>query len=68
MPFPESERVVFRRNTLAEVICQLRFPPILEIAAKDPAAFQEQIRAEYPLYQRNQGPVRCPQLRYHFLC
>ena len=56
MPFPESERVVFRRNTLAEVICQLRFPPILEIAAKDPAAFQEQIRAEYPLYQRNQGP------------
>jgi uncharacterized protein (TIGR04255 family) len=48
-PFPDSERVVYRRNPLIEVICQLRFPPILRIAAVPPMEFQERIRAEYPL-------------------
>lgn len=48
-PFPESERVVYARNPLIEVICQLRFPPILRIATEPPAAFQEQVRGEYPL-------------------
>lgn len=48
-PFPDSERVVYNRNPLTEVICQLRFPPILRIAAEPPVAFQERIRAEYPL-------------------
>jgi uncharacterized protein (TIGR04255 family) len=49
-PFPDSERVVYRRNPLIEVICQLRFPPILRIAAEAPVAFQEKIRNEYPLF------------------
>lgn len=48
-PFPNSERVVYGRNPLIEVICQLRFPPILRIAAEPPVAFQERIRNEYPL-------------------
>ncbi len=48
-PFPNSERVVYGRNPLIEVICQLRFPPILRIAAEPPVAFQERIRADYPL-------------------
>lgn len=48
-PFPDSERVVYGRNPLIEVICQLRFPPILRIAAEPPVAFQERIRNEYPL-------------------
>ncbi len=48
-PFPESPRTVYGRNPLIEVICQLRFPPILRIAAEAPAAFQERIRADYPL-------------------
>jgi uncharacterized protein (TIGR04255 family) len=34
-----------------EVICQLRFPPILRIEAEPPASFQERIRLEYPLLQ-----------------
>ncbi len=55
MPFPESERIVFEENTLDEVICQLRFPPILEIASELPAGFQNLIRAEYPLY-RSEDP------------
>ena len=48
-PFPESPRTVYGRNPLIEVICQLRFPPILRIAAEAPAAFQERIRSDYPL-------------------
>jgi len=52
MPFPESKRVVYRNNPLVEVICQLRFPTILEISATDPAGFQNRIRDHYPLYER----------------
>ncbi|MCW5963360.1 MAG: TIGR04255 family protein [Bryobacterales bacterium] len=48
-PFPESERVVYRRNPLMEVICQLRFPPVLKISEESPVAFQDLIRDEYPL-------------------
>ncbi len=40
-------------NPLAEVICQLRFPEILSISENAPAAFQEQIRAEFPQYDRH---------------
>jgi uncharacterized protein (TIGR04255 family) len=49
MPFPASSRVVYKRNPLKQVICQLRFPPILRIASEPPARFQELIRQEYPL-------------------
>jgi len=44
MPFPEVKRVLYGRNPLDEVICQLRFPPILRIDAEIPAAFQEKVR------------------------
>ena len=48
MLFPESDRVIYRHNPLAEVICQLRYPRILRIERDVPSDFQEQIRAEYP--------------------
>jgi uncharacterized protein (TIGR04255 family) len=51
MAFPESERVVYSKNPLVQVSCGLRFPPILSIVSKQPADFQEKIRAVYPLYQ-----------------
>lgn len=50
MTFPAVDRIVFQRNTLDEVICQLCFPTILRIDAENPAAFQEHIRSEYPVY------------------
>ena len=65
-PFPDSERVVYRRNPLVAVICQLRFPPILRITTEVPAAFQEQIRKEFPLFSENapeigiEGPPGMP--------
>lgn len=50
MPFPDSPRVIYQRNPLEKVICQLRFPPILKIDTQIPSDFQDIIRGEYPLY------------------
>jgi uncharacterized protein (TIGR04255 family) len=50
MTFPDSERVVYGQNPLAEVVAQLRFPPILKIDSEPPAAFQDAIRMHYPEY------------------
>lgn len=49
MPFPEAKRVIYKKNPLIEVVCQLRFPRILSINEKEPVDFQEKIRREYPL-------------------
>ena len=45
-----EKRSILRKNQLAEVICQLRFPEILMIGQQTPAAFQELIRKDYPQY------------------
>jgi uncharacterized protein (TIGR04255 family) len=54
-PFPDSQRVIYSPNPLAEVICQLRFPPILRVAAELPAAFQDKIRRAYPILRERRG-------------
>jgi uncharacterized protein (TIGR04255 family) len=54
MNFPEFERVIYRHNPLVEVVCQLRFSPILKIAHQEPVEFQDEIRSEYPLFERVQ--------------
>jgi uncharacterized protein (TIGR04255 family) len=46
--FPDSPRVIYAKNTLAEVICQLRFHPIFRIESEPPASFQDRIRSDYP--------------------
>lgn len=53
MDLPESERVIYEHNPLIEVVCQLRYPPILKVNAQ-PIDFQEAIRNEYPYYEANQ--------------
>src|ERR1051325_695098 len=55
MPFPERPRAIFEQNPIAKVICQLRFPPILEISTTQPAEFQKRLRADYPLYGRQEA-------------
>jgi uncharacterized protein (TIGR04255 family) len=61
MPFPASERVFYRRSTLAEVICQVRFPPILRVESEAPAAFQESIRETFPLLEEQDNlPLNLP--------
>ena len=51
MSFPGSERVIYRKNPLVQVICQLRFPAILRIDSDLPAEFQERIRGQYPIFR-----------------
>lgn len=51
MNLPEYERVIYRRNPLIEVVCQLRFPPILRISHQEPVEFQDAIRSQYPLFE-----------------
>ncbi|OOG28768.1 hypothetical protein B1C78_00660 [Thioalkalivibrio denitrificans] len=57
MSFPKSERVIYRRNPLIEVICQLRFSPILRINAELPAVFQELLRRDYPILREQHAKV-----------
>lgn len=52
MPIPPFDRVKYQKNTLAEVICQVRFPRVLKITTSPPAGFQERVRAEYPLFDQ----------------
>jgi uncharacterized protein (TIGR04255 family) len=51
MDLPEFERVIYKRNPLVEVVCQLRFPPILKISHQEPVEFQDAIRFKYPLFE-----------------
>ncbi len=55
-----NQRYIYKRNQLANVICQLRFPDILSINHEEPAKFQEAIREEFPIYaaQREQNPPK----------
>ena len=51
MSLPVTDREVYAKNPLREVICQMRFPSILAISAGSPVDFQEGIRANYPIYE-----------------
>jgi uncharacterized protein (TIGR04255 family) len=57
MAFPGVARVVYGRNPLAEVICQLRFPAILKIEAEPPAALQELVRNKFPHLEIQQPAI-----------
>jgi uncharacterized protein (TIGR04255 family) len=51
MYLPDSKRVIYERNPLIQVACQLRFPPILKISHQEPIEFQDEIRFQYPLFE-----------------
>lgn len=51
MLFPETDRVKYAQNPLQQVICQLRFPPILRIISVLPVDFQERLKDDYPYFQ-----------------
>ena len=52
--FPEGKRLFYKRNPLANVIVQFRFPPLLEIEANLPTDFQKQIVGICPDYSVTQ--------------
>jgi uncharacterized protein (TIGR04255 family) len=49
--FPSSPRVIYHNCPLVEVICQLRFPPVLRIETAPPAELQERVRSVFPLFE-----------------
>jgi uncharacterized protein (TIGR04255 family) len=52
---------VYEQNPLKEVVCQLRFPPILRIQTSAPDEFQEVIRKKFPNYdQQLEAPIALP--------
>ena len=57
MQLSESERVIYQRNPLIQVACQLRFPPILKISHQEPVEFQDRVRYKYPLFERVQVQI-----------
>jgi uncharacterized protein (TIGR04255 family) len=57
MNLPEFERVIYKRNPLVEVVCQLRFPPILKISHQEPVEFQDTIRFKYPLSETTRAQL-----------
>jgi uncharacterized protein (TIGR04255 family) len=59
MRFPDYERVIYERNPLNEVICQLRFPSILKVTSQQPVEFQEKLRDVYSNLVINR-PVEVP--------
>jgi len=63
MPFPTTDRVIYDKNPLTEVICQLTFPTILRISADQPTAFQDRVRIQYPIYQEQAGQNLPQELR-----
>ena len=50
MLFSQLPRTHYASHQLREVICQIRFPAILAIDAKEPAEFQEAVRRTFPRY------------------
>ena len=60
MKTSDNRLFVYEKNQLIETICQLRFPTILSIDAKEPADFQDMIRAAFPRYSCQLDPVTGP--------
>ena len=50
MKTADNKSFIYEKNQLIETICQLRFPTILSIDTKEPADYQDTIRAEFPRY------------------
>ncbi|MGB3312707.1 MAG: TIGR04255 family protein [Nodosilinea sp.] len=57
MNLPEFKRVIYKHNPLIEVVCQLRFPPILKISHQEPVEFQDEIRFQYPLFEATKAQL-----------
>src|SRR4030042_898777 len=60
MLFPDSKRVIYKKNPLVEVICRLRFPTILRIRERHLSDFQEMVRKDYPEYSEKEPSFEIP--------
>ena len=49
---PEHAPKEYTSNLIAQAICEIRFPTLLELETEQPVAFQKALRKEYPLYDK----------------
>jgi hypothetical protein len=47
------ERVLYEKNPLESVICQVRFPTILRVDSEVPSDFQDRIRGRFPIFSES---------------
>ena len=50
--YSQNTAVEFERNFIRTVVCELRFPTLLEIEQRDPVGLQHALRAEFPFYEK----------------
>lgn len=50
--FPAVKEIPLVSPPLDEVVCQVRYPPILRISQEEPADFQELIRTSFPEFEK----------------
>jgi uncharacterized protein (TIGR04255 family) len=55
--FPEVQEIKLKKPPISEVICQVKFPPILRIEKEMPVDYQDAIRDIYPILEVDQGMV-----------
>jgi uncharacterized protein (TIGR04255 family) len=55
--FPNQAEIQLNKAPLDEVICQVKFPPILRIAKDTPFEFQEAVRERFPELHADHGMV-----------
>ena len=60
MLYSDNPRAHYDKSQLAEVICQLRFPAILSIGAKEPVDFQEAVRSVFPRFSAREEQPALP--------
>lgn len=60
MPIPESQRVVYKKTPLIEVICQVRYPSIFRIESEHPVQFQSILASDFPVAQEKQVVTQIP--------
>lgn len=56
----DGKKFIYEKQQLIEVICQLRFPPILTIETDVPSAFQDKIRERFPRYEVREENLPSP--------
>ena len=59
--FPKVDDIPLADSPLVEVVCQVRFPPVLRLAETPPVDFQDKVKARFPLYEVQRGAWVEPQ-------
>jgi uncharacterized protein (TIGR04255 family) len=57
---PEMERFQSTRNFLDTVVCEFRFPALLQLESEVPVEFADSLRERFPLYQPQQTTTITP--------